>query len=108
MKAERAKQEKRIQNLQIEVEQRFAGVPLTGENVLFLIDVSGSMRTQDLKPDRLEAAKAAAKAFVQKQGEDVKIGIVSFASDASIVQPPTTDHALAISARAARRFSVGG
>ena len=73
-------------------------VPAQEGTVILTIDVSGSMRTQDLKPDRLEAAKAAAKAFVQKQGDDVKIGVVSFASDASIVQPPTTDHALALAA----------
>ena len=73
-------------------------IPAQEGTVILTIDVSGSMRTQDLKPDRLEAAKAAAKAFVQKQGDDVKIGVVSFASDASIVQPPTTDHALALAA----------
>ena len=41
---------------------------------------------------------AAAIAFVLKQGENVKIGVVSFATDASIVQPPTTDHDMVIAA----------
>ena len=66
--------------------------------VILAIDVSLSMRATDIKPDRITAAKAAAKAFVLKQGENVKIGVVSFASDASIVQPPTTDKDLVIAA----------
>ncbi len=42
----------RVQVLQAEVDQRFAGIPLTGKNVLFLIDISGSMAMKDEKtPD---------------------------------------------------------
>lgn len=66
--------------------------------VILTIDVSLSMRATDIKPTRIEAAKAAAKAFVLKQGDTVKIGVVSFASDASIVQPPTTDKDLVLAA----------
>lgn len=73
-------------------------VPSQEGIVILTIDVSGSMRAQDIKPDRLEAAKAAARAFVQKQGDTVKIGVVSFATDASIVQPPTSDKALVLAA----------
>lgn len=73
-------------------------VPSQEGTVILAIDVSLSMRATDIKPDRITAAKAASKAFVLKQGENVKIGVVSFASDASIVQPPTTDHALVLAA----------
>jgi Ca-activated chloride channel family protein len=73
-------------------------VPSQEGTVILAIDVSLSMRATDIKPDRITAAKAAAKAFVLRQGENVKIGIVSFASDASIVQPPTTDHDLVLAA----------
>jgi len=66
--------------------------------VILAIDVSMSMRATDIKPDRITAAKEAAKAFVEKQGDSVKIGVVSFASDASIVQAPTLDHDLVIAA----------
>ena len=38
---------KRVLVLQAEADQRFAGIPLTGENVIFLIDVSGSMMMKD-------------------------------------------------------------
>jgi Ca-activated chloride channel family protein len=51
-----------------------------------------------MKPNRIEAAKAAALAFVDKQSESVKIGVVSFSGDASIVQSPTTDKGLVVAA----------
>ncbi len=73
-------------------------VPSQEGTVILAIDVSMSMRATDIKPDRITAAKEAAKAFVLKQGEGVKIGVVSFASDASIVQAPTLDHDLVIAA----------
>jgi len=73
-------------------------VPSQEGTVILAIDVSGSMRATDIKPDRITAAKEAAKAFVEKQGDSVKIGVVSFGSDASIVQAPTLDHDLVIAA----------
>jgi Ca-activated chloride channel family protein len=73
-------------------------VPSQEGTVILAIDVSMSMRATDIKPDRITAAKEAAKAFVEKQGENVKIGVVSFASDASIVQAPTLDHDLVMAA----------
>ena len=73
-------------------------VPSQEGIVILAIDVSLSMRATDIKPDRITAAKAASKAFVLKQGENVKIGVVAFASDATLVQPPTTDHDLVLAA----------
>ena len=73
-------------------------VPSQEGTVILAIDVSMSMRATDIKPDRITAAKEAAKAFVEKQGDSVKIGVVSFASDASIVQAPTLDHDLVLAA----------
>jgi len=73
-------------------------VPSQEGSVILAIDVSGSMRATDIRPDRITAAKAAAKAFVLKQSENVKIGVVSFSTDASIVQPPTLDHDLVLAA----------
>jgi Ca-activated chloride channel family protein len=66
--------------------------------VILAIDVSGSMQADDLKPTRMEAAKAAAKAFVARQGQDVAVGVVSFSGDASLVQSPTTDKDLVMRA----------
>src|SRR5207247_10397407 len=62
------------------------------------ICVSGSMRDEDMKPNRIEAAKSTARASVDKQSESLKIGVVPFSGDASIVQSPTTDKGLVIAA----------
>jgi Ca-activated chloride channel family protein len=59
--------------------------------VILAIDVSRSMRANDLSPNRLEAAKAAARAFVELQDANVRIGIVSFSGNAALVQAPTND-----------------
>lgn len=59
--------------------------------VILTIDVSGSMQADDLKPSRMEAAKAAARAFVESQPKNVRIGVVSFSDNAAIVQAPTSD-----------------
>jgi Ca-activated chloride channel family protein len=53
------------------------------------MDVSGSMRAMDVQPNRISAAQAAAKAFVAEQPSNVRIGVVSFAATAAVVQTPT-------------------
>jgi Ca-activated chloride channel family protein len=53
------------------------------------MDVSGSMRATDVEPNRLTAAQNAAKAFVDEQPSYVRIGVVSFAGTAAVVQAPT-------------------
>lgn len=73
-------------------------VPSQEGTVILAMDVSGSMQATDVQPNRMEVAKSAAKAFVLKQGENLRIGVVSFSSDASVVQSPTTDHSLVIEA----------
>lgn len=59
--------------------------------VILVLDVSGSMMADDLQPTRMEAAKDAAKRFVERQPQGVRLGVVSFTDNASIVQTPTTD-----------------
>jgi Ca-activated chloride channel family protein len=66
-------------------------LPAQEGTVILTMDVSGSMRAEDLKPNRLEAAKTAARAFVDKQPQGVKIGVVSFSDNAFVVQAPTDD-----------------
>jgi Ca-activated chloride channel family protein len=78
--------------------QAVVAVPSQEGTVILALDVSGSMLAEDMKPNRMEAAKNAARAFVEKQSESVKIGVVSFSGDASIVQSPTTDKTLVIAA----------
>lgn len=73
-------------------------VPSFDGTVVLAIDVSGSMTATDLTPDRLEAAKAAARDFVNQQPGDVRIGVVAFSGFAALVQAPTTDRGLVLSA----------
>ena len=67
-------------------------LPSQQGTVILTFDVSGSMRADDVKPSRLEAAKAAARVFVEKQPSRVRIAIISFSESAAIVQAPTKDH----------------
>ncbi|MDP2662509.1 MAG: VWA domain-containing protein [Dehalococcoidia bacterium] len=73
-------------------------LPSQQGTVILTVDVSASMRAEDLKPSRMEAAKAAARAFVEKQPRNVRIGVVSFSTVAAVVQAPTTDREAVLSA----------
>ncbi len=64
-------------------------LPSHQRTVILAIDVSLSMRATDVEPNRLAAAQEAAKAFVRDQPADLRIGIVSFAGTAHVVQRPT-------------------
>jgi Ca-activated chloride channel homolog len=72
-------------------------LPSQHETVILAMDVSGSMRAEDVEPNRLAAAQAAARSFVNDQPRGTRIGIVAFAGAAQITQPPTInrDEALA-------------
>jgi Ca-activated chloride channel family protein len=64
-------------------------LPSQHETIILAMDVSGSMRAQDVEPNRLAAAQAAAKAFIAAQPDNVRIGIVAFAGTATVAQAPT-------------------
>ena len=66
-------------------------VPSNRATIMLTIDVSRSMCSTDIPPNRLEAAKDAAQAFIQQQGAGTQIGIVAFAGFAELVLPPTND-----------------
>jgi len=66
-------------------------LPSQHETVILALDVSGSMRANDVEPTRLEAAQAAARAFVAGQPRSTRIGVVAFAGSAALVQPPTAN-----------------
>jgi Ca-activated chloride channel family protein len=73
-------------------------LPAQEGTVILTMDVSGSMRAEDLKPNRLEAAKSAARAFVERQPTGVRIGVVSFSDNAFLVQAPTAEKEQVIAA----------
>jgi Ca-activated chloride channel family protein len=64
-------------------------LPSQHETVILAMDVSGSMRATDVKPNRLVASQEAARAFIAEQPKTTRIGVVSFAATASVVQSPT-------------------
>lgn len=66
--------------------------------VVLAIDVSTSMTATDLRPSRIEAAKAAARRFVQQQPSTIRIGVVAFGDSAVVTQRPTTSRALVLAA----------
>jgi Ca-activated chloride channel homolog len=69
--------------------QATMGVPKIEGTVMLTFDVSGSMAAEDLQPTRMEAAKAAARQFVEKQPTGISIGVVVFSDGGISVQPPT-------------------
>ena len=64
-------------------------LPSLHKDVILAIDTSGSMRATDVKPNRLSAAQSAARAFVESQPPHSRIGIVSIAGSAAVVQSLT-------------------
>jgi Ca-activated chloride channel homolog len=65
-------------------------LPLSQRTIILAMDVSGSMRAEDVEPNRLVASQEAAKTFVQQLPRDARIGVVAFAGTAAVVQAPTT------------------
>ena len=63
-----------------------------GIDIMLAIDVSTSMLAEDLKPNRIEAAKAVASEFIIGRPND-NIGLSIFAGEAFTQCPMTTDHA---------------
>ena len=64
-------------------------LPSDRATIILAIDVSGSMRAQDVEPTRMAAAQAAARAFVTEQPPGVRIGLVAFSGNAMVAQMPT-------------------
>jgi len=66
-------------------------VPREDATVILTMDVSGSMRATDVSPSRLDAARASALSFIEQLPENVRVGIVAFASEPVTLVSPTTD-----------------
>ena len=73
-------------------------VPRLNQTILLALDSSLSMRAGDVKPSRLEAVQAAARRFIEAQPSDTRIGVISFAATASVVQMPSVVRADALAA----------
>ena len=66
-------------------------IPSNEATVILAMDVSLSMCSTDIAPNRLEVAKDAAMSFVQDNSSGRQVGLVAFAGFAELIQPPTTD-----------------
>lgn len=64
-----------------------------GIDIMLTIDISTSMLAEDLRPNRLEAAKDVASSFISGRQND-NIGLVIFAGESFTQCPLTTDHAV--------------
>jgi Ca-activated chloride channel family protein len=73
-------------------------LPGLESTVILSFDVSGSMAATDMQPTRMEAAKAAARKFVERQPGNVSIGVVAFSDGGISVQAPTKDQGTILSA----------
>lgn len=66
-------------------------LPRIEGTVILAFDVSNSMAADDFEPSRMEAAKIAARNFVENQPGTIQLGVVAFSNGGLVVQPPTDD-----------------
>jgi Ca-activated chloride channel family protein len=71
--------------------QATVALPRLEGTLMLVCDVSGSMAADDVAPNRMEAAKAAAMDLVARRPDGVVIGLVAFSDGGVAVQPPTAD-----------------
>ena len=68
--------------------------PQERATVVLLVDVSGSMRAEDVAPSRLEAARAAMHAFLDRVPKEIRVSVVAFSDGPEVIVPPTADRDL--------------
>src|SRR6185312_13624665 len=73
-------------------------LPRREGTVILAVDTSASMAATDLTPSRMDAAKAAARAFVERQPPAVRLGVVAFSGSGLVTQEVTADRASVIAA----------
>jgi Ca-activated chloride channel family protein len=73
-------------------------LPTQQETIILAMDVSGSMRARDIAPSRLVASQNAARTFIGQLPSHTRVGIVSFAGTAAVVQAPTLNREDALAA----------
>jgi Ca-activated chloride channel homolog len=68
-----------------------AELPVSASTVIIALDVSGSMCATDVEPNRLTAAQAAVRDFINAQDAGTQLGLVVFSGFAQVAVAPTTD-----------------
>jgi Ca-activated chloride channel homolog len=74
--------------------QRSVAKPVVDGTVMLADDVSSSMQATDVAPSRLRAAQRAAERFVAGVPSTVEVGLLEFARKPTVLQSPTSEHAL--------------
>jgi Ca-activated chloride channel family protein len=74
--------------------QRTVAKPITDGAVMLMDDVSSSMQATDVAPTREQAAQRAARHFLASVPRTVQVGMLAFARTPTVLQSPTSDHAL--------------
>jgi Ca-activated chloride channel family protein len=69
-------------------------VPRDRATVILVLDVSRSMQAKDVKPTRIGAAAAAVRTFLDRVPDRLQVGLIAFAGDPAVANPPTTNHEL--------------
>jgi Ca-activated chloride channel family protein len=69
-----------------------ARVPVNSADIMLVLDISLSMLAEDIKPDRMNAAKQAAIDFVRSLPKDARVGLEFFAGDNYVASPPISRH----------------
>jgi Ca-activated chloride channel family protein len=82
-------------------------LPWAKSTILLAIDISRSMRVDDVKPSRMVAAQDAAKAFLAEVPRHIEVGLVTFAGSAQVAQPATTDRPAIVGAIDAIQMQYG-
>jgi Ca-activated chloride channel homolog len=82
-------------------------LPWAKSTILLAIDISRSMRVEDVKPNRMVAAQDAAKAFLAEVPPHIEVGLVTFAGSAQVAQRATLDRPSLISAIDAIQMQMG-
>ncbi|MFI5841916.1 VWA domain-containing protein [Catenuloplanes sp. NPDC051500] len=91
--------------------QASVAVPSNDTSILLAIDVSGSMCTTDIAPNRLAVAADAARDFIRETRDGTRIGLVAFSGISGLLVAPTEDKEVLITAidtlKTARGTAIG-
>lgn len=82
-------------------------LPWARSTIMLAIDVSLSMRVNDVKPTRMVAAQEAAKSFLAEVPPHIDVGLVTFAGSTQLAQQPTRDRPALVSAIDALQMQMG-
>ena len=86
--------------------QMVVATPREQATIILAMDVSRSMKAKDVEPTRLDAARVAAKTFLDEVPEKFRVGVVSFATRAAVGVAPTLISAISTPASRASVVNV--